>query len=93
MEIFTPTTIINKMMNVIDKDTPGWSNLEKLRDNMGYTAPEIKDVRFWGDNYMLKKNIIDICKLYFDENQNISDIFNEAVEQYNKTGFIYKKTS
>ncbi len=91
MEVFTPMTVIVNMMDVIDENTPGYRRLDKLLENMGYTAPEIRDARFWGTKYLAKDCIIDICKDHFSDNIIIHTIYQAAVNQYNKTGFIYKE--
>jgi len=91
MQIFTPMTVIVDMMDVIDEKTPGYKRLNKLLENMGYAAPEIRDSRFWGSNYLAKDSITDICKDHFSSNVKIHSIYQAAVNQYNKTGFIYRE--
>ena len=47
---FTPWTIIRDILNVIDenKDKDAYNRLKKLITRVGYTAPEVRDIKFWG---------------------------------------------
>tara|TARA_B100000795_G_C22776718_1_gene430345 strand:- start:708 stop:989 length:282 start_codon:yes stop_codon:yes gene_type:complete len=90
MEEFTTTSVINKMMALIEKNTTGWRRLNKLKEDMGYAAPEIINERFWGHPRSRIPSITSVCKTYFDDNVEINDIYNEAVTKYTNNGFSFK---
>lgn len=89
--IFTPQMVVNDIMNVVDKDTTGYLRLRKFYEDLGYTAPEIRDARFWGGAFN-KDSIVDICKNHYEENKEVHKIFTQAVIKYEiNRGFVYKE--
>lgn len=84
-ELFTPYTIINRMLDVADEKCIGSTKLHKLKRDLSQCAPEIMDARFWGKMKCL--NIVEICIKYFNENDDIHNIFIESVKRYKMGGF------
>ena len=91
-EIFTPQMVVNQIMNVVEKDTPGYKRLQKFFEDLGYTAPEIRDARFWGDKGIFKDSLVDICRDHYDNNEEVYKIFTKAVVKYEiNKGFVYRE--
>ena len=89
--IFTPQMVVNDIMNIVDKDTIGYIRLKKFCEDLGYTAPEIRDARFWGGSFN-KDSIVDICKDHYEDNPEVHKIFTNAVVKYEiNKGFVYKE--
>lgn len=89
--IFTPQMVVNDIMNVVDKDTTGYLRLRKFYEDLSYTAPEIRDARFWGGAFN-KDSIVDICKDHYEENKEVHKIFTQTVIKYEiNKGFVYKE--
>lgn len=86
---FTPFTVIDEIMNVIDKESDGFARLKKLKEDLGYVAPEIRNSRFWGNKHSIKESLTDICKKHFNDNEKIRKIFHKAALKYAKEGFTY----
>ena len=91
-EIFTPHMVVSQIMDIVDKDTMGYKRLKRFSEDLGYTAPEIRDARFWGAPNLFKDCITDICRDCYDNNEEVHKIFRQAVVKYQlHGGFIYKK--
>ena len=84
-DMFTPFTIINRMVEVLDKDSDGRKQLCMLKKDLSYCSPEIMDGRFWGKTG--GSNIVEICMKFFNDNDKIHDIYVESVKRYNASGF------
>ena len=90
-EIFTPQMVVNQIMNIVEKDTLGYKRLKKFYEDLGYTAPEIRDARFWGGKFN-KDSIVDICRDHYDNNEEVYKIFTKAVVKYEiNKGFVYRE--
>lgn len=86
-DLFTPYTIINRMLDVIDEKSNGSIELNKLKKDLWNSAPELIDTRFWGK--MRCRNIVQICMKHFNENDDIHNIFIESVNRYEMSGFTF----
>ena len=84
-ENFGPSEIIQKVIDTLDpeKDKEPISELMRLLDTMGYAAPEIHALRFWGGDYTRKITFTDICKTYFKHNPHVRHIYNSASMHFN----------
>ena len=68
-----------------------YKRLQKFYEDLGYTAPEIRDARFWGGNFN-KDSLVDICKDHYDNNVEVHNIFTKAVVKYEiNKGFVYRE--
>ena len=85
---FGPSEIIQKVIDVLDpeKDKVPISELIRFLETMGYAAPEIQAIRFWGKNgeYKWNPTFTDICKNHFKNNPHVLRIYNSASSYYNK---------
>ena len=91
MEEFTPFTVITEVLDTIkdeEKNKKAVVEFEKLADDLGFAAPEIRDGRFWG-GFNNKENFVSLCKKFFLNDEKIFNIFQKTKEKYEKTGFIY----
>ena len=60
---------------------------------MMYTAPEIRDNKFWNGtkNYAsLPEILTKYCSDNTIENTKVSQLYKNVVEQYNQSGFVKK---
>jgi hypothetical protein len=84
-DLFTPYTIINRMMDVLEENSAGWLQLQAFKKDLSYCAPETMDARFWGKTRC--SNIVNLCMKHFNDNEKIHDIYVESVKRYSETGF------
>ena len=85
---FGPGEIVGKVIEIlhpkINKNII--AELNRFLETMGYAAPEIHDMRFWGGGGW-STDFTQICKKYFEYDARVQKIYNSAVEKYNKDGF------
>jgi hypothetical protein len=92
MESFTPFTVITEVLYTIkdeEKNKKAIVEFEKLADDLGFVAPEIRDSRFWG-GFNNKENFVSLCQKFFLNDEKILNIFQKTKKRYEKTGFIYE---
>ena len=88
-ENFGPTQIVDEIIKILDpeKDKVVIMILNNFLKTMGYAAPEMYDMRFWGANYDWKTSFTNICKTYLNKNIEANKVFESAVKKYQEIGF------
>ena len=90
---FTRENVLEAFLKIIT-DENAKKYLIRLKDNMMYTAPEIRDDKFWNGtkNYYSLPDILNkYCNDNNTENIEISRLFSDVVKQYQKSGFVNSK--
>ena len=77
--------IINETLEVAGGE--GVADLCRLKQAVGYWAPEVKESWFWyGRGGVL--GYLDILNAYFQNNRQVRDIYTEFLEEYYKDGVV-----
>ena len=90
---FTHENVLDAFLK-ITTDKNAIKYLTRLKDNMMYTAPEIRDNKFWNGtkNYYSLPDILNkYCNDNNTENIEISRLFSDVVKQYQQSGFENSK--
>ena len=90
---FTHENVLEAFLK-ITTDKNAIKYLTRLKDNMRYTAPEIRDDKFWNGtkNYNSLPEILNkYCNDNNTENIEISRLFSDVVKQYQQSGFVNSK--
>ena len=75
------TKIINETLEVAEGN--GVADLNRLKQAMGYWAPEVKESWFWyGHGGVL--GYLDILNAYFGENKRVRNIYTGFLETHYK---------
>lgn len=92
---FTCMNVITATMDILndypqdEKGTIAKANLDRLRQRMGYTAPECQGENFWSSsiNY---DGYFDICRAFdssHERSKRIFQLYTSVLQKYQKEGF------
>ena len=81
---------LGEIMDIVDKNSKGYEALNKLKEDLSYTAPEIKSSLFWGGTFS-KYSIVDICTKYYSNNQKVYAWYTKLITNYKAEGFMHEK--
>ena len=62
----------------------GLAEINRLNQNMGYWAPEIREHYFWFGHGGVW-GYLDILNNYFQDNDEVYDIYNDFIKEHYKT--------